>query len=468
MEFIAKAEEKHEKHPWGQRQVQTFLLFICMAIAYALRVNLSVGIVVMTNNSIANKNFVEFSWDGPSKSLILSSFFWGYLVTQIYGGQMAEKYGGKYFLVGAIGVSGVLTIMTPWSAIHGGILLMCANRMIQGMAQGFIFPTLSVLLSKWAPAPEKSRLISFVFSGSKFGSMVMLATSGFLADSAGGWPAIFYVSGIVALIWIIFWCLLGSNGPEEHPSINEKERQFIIDSLSKYSSRKHLKTPWNKIIKSIPMWSLLVVHMAQNWGFWILLTNIPTYINYILKFNIKSNGFLSAMPYFIMWVLIMVFSWISDYINLHGLMSNTHQKKMWNSIAQWGAALALMALCLDTSPTIAIILLNVALGLNSAIVTGFMTSHIDLAPNFAGTLMGITNSFSNVTSILGPLIVGFIVKDVNNKTEWNTAFTISAGIFFLGNLIYIIFGSAEVQPWNDLSKTNKTQTLSKEDNSEKP
>jgi len=74
-------------------------------------------------------------WNESSKSTVLSSFFWGYLITQVYAGQMAQKYGGKYFLAGALGVSGVLTILTPASAIHGGVLVMCANRMVQGMAQ---------------------------------------------------------------------------------------------------------------------------------------------------------------------------------------------------------------------------------------------------------------------------------------------------------------------------------------------
>lgn len=66
---------------------------------------------------------------------MLSSFFWGYLITQVYAGQMAQKYGGKYFLVGSIGVSAFLTIITPMSAIHGGAIVMCINRMVQGMAQ---------------------------------------------------------------------------------------------------------------------------------------------------------------------------------------------------------------------------------------------------------------------------------------------------------------------------------------------
>lgn len=38
-------------------------------------------------------------------------------------------------------------------------------------------------------------------------------------------------------------------------------------------------------------------------------------------------------------------------------------------------------------------------------------NHIDLTPNFAGTLMGITNCTANCMSILAPLVVGFIVSD---------------------------------------------------------
>lgn len=118
------------------------------------------------------------------------------------------------------------------------------------------------------------------------------------------------------------------------------------------------------------------------------------------------------MPYLIMWILIIIFSWISDYINRHDLMSNTNQRKMWNSIAHWGGALALASLYLfDTSIIGALLLLTAALSLNSGIFTGFFTNHMELAPNFAGTLLGITNSISNITSILGPLLVGFIVTD---------------------------------------------------------
>lgn len=113
-----------------------------------------------------------------------------------------------------------------------------------------------------------------------------------------------------------------------------------------------------------------------------------------------------------MWILIVAFSCVSDYISTRGLMSKTVQRKMWNTVAHWGGALALLLLYLfDTTVTEAIILLTTALALNSGVLTGFLTNHIDLAPNFAGPLMGLTNSIASLTSVLGPLLVGFMVTD---------------------------------------------------------
>lgn len=76
-------------------------------------------------------------------------------------------------------------------------------------------------------------------------------------------------------------------------------------------------------------------------------------------------------------------------------------------------------------------------------------NHIDIAPNFAGTLMGITNGLANIMSIIAPLLVGFIVTDVSNASEWRYVFFISAGIYFFGNLIFVIFSSTDIQVWND-------------------
>jgi cyanate permease len=77
----------------------------------------------------------------------------------------------------------------------------------------------------------------------------------------------------------------------------------------------------------------------------------------------------------------------------------------------WIPGLALIGLNLSstTDTTVAVALLTLAVGVNSSVYVGFQLNHIDLSPNYAGTMMGITSCIANIMSIIGPLLVGFIV-----------------------------------------------------------
>lgn len=63
--------------------------------------------------------------------------------------------------------------------------------------------------------------------------------------------------------------------------------------------------------------------------------------------------------------------------------------------------------------------------------------------------MGLTNAAANVMSIIAPLLVGFVVKDDTDPAEWRYVFFISAGVYFFGNLMFILFSKTEIQSWND-------------------
>lgn len=77
------------------------MAFLGLFNVYALRVNLSVAIVAMTENRTIHHDdgslsyAQDFPWDSKQKGLVLSSFFYGYLLTQIAGGVLAAKIGGN-------------------------------------------------------------------------------------------------------------------------------------------------------------------------------------------------------------------------------------------------------------------------------------------------------------------------------------------------------------------------------------
>lgn len=335
----------------------------------------------------------------------------------------------------------------------------------------------------------------------------MLAVSGEIAASSFGWPGIFYISGAVGVLWSIAFYIFGSNAPSDNATITREEREFIESMPGSSNDRKRV-IPWRQIFTSKPFWALLICHCAQNWGFWTLLTQIPSYMKHVLDFDIKSvlnppfksstgllihvNGFqnalLSALPYLIMWIMSMGCSEISDYIMRRGYVSVGVGRKIFNSIGLWTPAVLLIALgyVSKENSSLAVILLTTAISFNSASFVGYLINHMDLSPNFAGFLMGCTNSTANVFSIMGPMFVGFVVTDavrvvfeglgLFNCTDflflpcsqiqtdpnlWRICFFVAAGIYFFGNLIFIIFGQGSIQPWNSIHKAKASNDSDK-------
>lgn len=97
------------------------------------------------------------------------------------------------------------------------------------------------------------------------------------------------------------------------------------------------------------------------------------------------------------------------------------------------------------STVLVILLLVLSLGFNGFAMSGFHVTHVDMAPDFAGTLMGITNGISNFNGIIAPFIVTWMTTD--SITEWWAVFLIACGVYTVTNLIYCWFGTSQIQSW---------------------
>ena len=80
--------------------------------------------------------------------------------------------------------------------------------------------------------------------------------------------------------------------------------------------------------------------------------------------------------------------------------------------------------------------------------SGFGVNHIDIAPNFAGTLMGITNMGSNTQGFVAPWVVGWMTRTYPDLDHWFWVYAIAAAILFVGNTVYVLFASGEEQDFN--------------------
>jgi ACS family sodium-dependent inorganic phosphate cotransporter len=164
--------------------------------------------------------------------LILSSFYWGYVLTHLPGGIVAEKYGGKHTLGFGILLTSVFTVLTPIAVNWGDSIALIILRILMGLGEGTTYPAINVLLAQWTPPEERSRTASFVYAGALIGTIFATTVSGWILQySQIGWPLVFYVMGTIGIIWFLIWLPACYNSPRDHPFISEKEVNYLIFSI---------------------------------------------------------------------------------------------------------------------------------------------------------------------------------------------------------------------------------------------
>ncbi|XP_054018461.1 sialin [Dryobates pubescens] len=442
-------------------------LLACLGffLLYALRVNLSVALVAMVepgggpagNGSASvcperpgggtaprNATGEKYPWDADTQGWILGSFFYGYIITQIPGGYLASKIGGKALLGFGIFGTSVFTLLTPLAA-HLGVGYLIAVRALEGLGEGVTFPAMHSMWSSWAPPLERSKLLSISYAGAQLGTVVSLPLSGLICYYLS-WVYVFYIFGALGVLWFIFWMCLVSDTPERHRSIAHAEREYILSSLKDQLSTQK-SVPWRPILQSLPLWAIVVAHFSYNWTFYTLLTLLPTYMKEILRFDAQENGFLSALPYFGCWLCIILSGQVADYLREKQNFSTVCVRKCFTLIGMIGPAAFLVAAGFTgCNYELAVVFVTISTTLGGFCTSGYSINHLDIAPSYAGILLGITNSFATIPGMVGPVIAKNLTHN-NTVAEWQTVFCIAASINAFGALFFALFASGEVQDW---------------------
>ena len=181
---------KTEKCDWycpclPKRYLIAILAFFGMVNTYAMRLDLSVAIIDMVENKTSidsnGTKFVvktaDFDWDLNAQAMVLASFFYGYIVTQIPAGYLAARFGGTLVFGLAIFVNAILSLLTPVAA-RSNFFLLVFVRVCKGLFQGLACPSLYAIWSKWAPPLERSALNAISISGSFAGIVLAMPVSG--------------------------------------------------------------------------------------------------------------------------------------------------------------------------------------------------------------------------------------------------------------------------------------------------
>ncbi|XP_045476662.1 putative inorganic phosphate cotransporter [Harmonia axyridis] len=446
---------------YSARYCTAILLSLGLAIVYGLKVNYHVAVVAMVNHTalaiLDGKNVTEeesgedgpFEWSHFIQGIQLSAYFWGYMISEIPGGRVAEVYSAKWTMFVAVGVNVVFTLLVPLLSSISAYAIVVMRVMV-GLAGGISFPGTHVLLARWSPPKERSLMSSIAYCGTAAGTVIFTLISGPIANGLG-WQFIFYIEGGISALWLIVWSILGADFPEKQRFMSAEEKEFMVNAFKEEGGGgEHgtLKVPWKAVFSSAPFWAIIIAHLCSNWGWYMVLTELPTYMKNVLNFKIKENALLSALPYFCMFIFSLTLGKCIDILRSKELISTTVGRKIATGIASIVPGFCFAALCFITEPIVAVILMTVSITGIGGMYCGFLSNHIDLSPNFAGTLMAITNTIASIPGILVPLFVGWLCEEDSSISSWRIVFYVTIVLYIIEVIVYLILGSGDEQPWN--------------------
>ncbi|VEN43806.1 unnamed protein product [Callosobruchus maculatus] len=480
LRYIGRVIRREEKVPI--RAWIALMVFMTTYVNYAMRANMSIAIVSMVkaqkgrtiaeckqreidatqmpeDSTTSNPNISttttakpelpdygpRYDWDQHTQSLILGSYFWGYIVSSLPGGIIAERYGPFAVLFWTHLISAVVNSASQFAAwIHFSLLMLC--RIVMGVMAGLCYPALQCLIARWAPPAEKGKFVSCLM-GNTLGTCVTWPLVGAVTQMVGwGWG--FHVVSIQVLVYCIIFFFVCANSPEDHKWITEEEKEYIKTAQAGNVSKKRATPPYKQMFLSGPFWMLAILHFGNLWGLYLQLTNAPKYIAEVVGFNLRDSGGLAAMPHLVRLFLGLAYGNIGDLCKKKGL-SSKFVRKFFTLFSHIIPGILLIGIPFaECQAIIVVALLIVSMGVNGAAVLTNLQNPQDLAPNFAGSIFGIISFIGGTTGFIVPAITGAFINNGNTIANWRWAWIIGGGMYILCGGTFILFGSTEQQEWN--------------------
>ncbi len=350
-----------------------------------------------------------------------SAFNWGYALFQVPGGWMADRYGPRLVLGGAMaGFS--LFMMASGAAFSAASL--AGARFFVGVGQAVSWPTTSRSLVRWLPLVRRAFGQGVQRAGARFGAAVTPTIVVYLLTRIG-WQGAFVVFGMAGLLWAALWYSYYRDRPEAHRGVNAEERKLIGSHGLASTPASRPVVPWREIARSRNVWFLCAMYFCYGWVLWMYLSWLPTYLVEARGLTQTQMGFAASAPLLAASVSNLLGGWLSD--RLARRLKDLRRGRLLVSVLGFVvAATALIPGVLLDDAAMSLLFLTLALaGLELTVAVSWAMC-VDIGGDFSGSVSAVMNTFGNISPALSEGTVGHLAQ----RLGWNWPFLLAAAMCF--------------------------------------
>ena len=417
MEKLAQTGRSHV------RWVVLLLLCLMYLITYLDRVSLANTAPFISK---------EYGFSKVTMGIIFSAFIWAYALFQVPGGWMGDRFGPRRVLSAIMAYRTVIAVLTTRAV---GLSSFWGIRFLLGVGEAGAFPTATRAMQMWFPRDERGFVQGVSHAASRLGAAIGPPLAVVIMVHYG-WRSVFYVIGVLSLLWSLLYLLVYRNMPEEHTKVSRTELARIrgIDEkgeIKQANTQKRPKVPWNILLRHSNMWAVMCAYAAYIYSLWFFLSWLPSYLVEYRKFTLLKMGIFASLPLLAGVVGDTFGGWLTDKL----LVKTNNLKFARRSVAivaMLGCGASTLRAALSANPYTAVYCLTAAMFFLEMTIGPAWAVPMDIGGEFSGTVSGMMNMGGQIVGALSPTIFGILV----NNGSWVAPFVVSACLLFVGAAIW--------------------------------
>ncbi|MCW2290997.1 ACS family glucarate transporter-like MFS transporter [Pseudomonas sp. BIGb0408] len=433
------------------RYLILLMLFLVTTINYADRATISIA------GSSMQK---DLGIDAITLGYIFSAFGWAYVIGQIPGGWLLDRFGSKRVYAAGIFIWSLFTLLQGFVGmmpVAWAVVTLFVLRFMVGFAEAPSFPGNARIVAAWFPTAERGTASAIFNSAQYFATALFAPLMGWIVYTYG-WEHVFVVMGVLGIVFAGVWMKTIYN-PKEHPSVSAAEVEYIANNggLVDMDQAKGSGGPkWNYITQLLTNRMMVGVYLGQyciNAITYFFLTWFPVYLVQERGMTILKAGIIASLPAIMGFIGGVLGGVISDWLLRRG-----HSLTLARKLP------IVCGLMLSTS----MVLCNYVSA--EWMVVGFMTLAFfgkglgalgwavvsDTSPKqIAGLSGGLFNTFGNIASITTPIVIGYIIS-ATGSFKWalvyvgaNALVAVCSYLFIVGPIKRVVLKDENGQALND-------------------
>ncbi len=384
------------------------MLSLMYLITYIDRVNVSTAAAGFGKDFHLSKTEI---------GLVFSAFAYPYLLFQIIGGWVSDRFGTRRTLIACSLIWASATVLT---GLAGGLTSLLVARVLLGLGEGATFPAATAAMARWVAAKDRGFAQGITHAAARLGNAL---APGLIVAIMGvyGWRASFFVCAGLSFLWVILWMFTFRENPLEHPRLTQAERDILPPPKAKGQP-----VPWGQLFKR--MAPVTIVYFCYGWTLWLFLTWIPQYFLHSQNLNLSKMAVFSSIVFFAGVIGDSLGGIITDRI--YTATGNLNRaRSLMVAVCMALTCLSLLPLMFSHDLTTSLICLSAGFFFAEMTIGPMWAVPMDIAPHASGTASGIMNTGSAFAAIVSPVVGGYLIDVTGN---WQLPFVGSMVLMLVG------------------------------------